>query len=83
MFYPSTPFAVGHTPDGHRIYDAGTFEAQMVILLHELAHKTNPKGFTRDNRLDDPLDASEKNTNVLIDHCKNAINWLKSLFNKK
>src|SRR5260370_12673238 len=66
MFYPSSPYSVGHNPDGTPIYAPGTFEAQMVILLHELAHKVMPEGFKSDGRLADPPDASEKNTRLLI-----------------
>jgi hypothetical protein len=54
-----------------------------VILLHELAHKVMPQGFTSDGKLDDPPDASEKNTMRVIEHCKTEIKFLKSLFNKK
>jgi hypothetical protein len=52
----------------------------MVILLHELAHKAMPQGFTSDGRLDDPLDASENNTRLVIENCKSEIRWLKFLF---
>jgi len=83
MFYPSSPYSVGHNPDGTPIYAPGTFEAQMVILLHELAHKVMPEGFRSDGRLDDPPDASEKNTRLLIENCKEEIKYLKFLHNKK
>ena len=55
----------------------------MVILLHELAHKVMPEGFRSDGRLDDPPDASEKNTRLLIENCKEEIKYLKFLHNKK
>jgi|HubBroStandDraft_6_1064221.scaffolds.fasta_scaffold575698_2 hypothetical protein len=52
-------------------YEAGTFGARSVILLHELAHKVMPPGFI-------PVDvdpgASEKNTKTVIDNCAKAIN---------
>lgn len=83
-FYPWGLFAVGHTPDGQPIYGAGTFEAQMVIPLHEFAHKTMPQGFKDDDFYHDPNGKlSAENTNLLIEKCKNAIKWLKSSFQKK
>jgi hypothetical protein len=45
----------------------------MVIMLHELAHKIMPPGFTPDGRLTDPADASEKNTTRVMEHCAKAI----------
>ena len=47
-FYPTSPYAVGHNPDHTPIYPPGSFGAQMVILLHELAHKVMPQGFSSD-----------------------------------
>lgn len=82
-FYATGWYSVGHTADGHPIYDPGTFEAQMVILLHELAHKVGAPGITSDGKFDDPPDASEKNTRLVIEHCKDEIEYLKVLFNKK
>jgi hypothetical protein len=53
----------------------------VVILLHELAHKVLPPDFTHDGGLTDPPDASEKNTNLVIKHCKAAIERFQSLLN--
>jgi RHS repeat-associated protein len=55
------------------VYGAGTLGARMVILLHELAHKIMPPGFTPDGRLTDPADASDKNTARVMEHCAKAI----------
>jgi RHS repeat-associated protein len=73
-FYASSPYSYGGFPPG-------SFGARMVILLHELAHKVMPPGFTRDGRLDDPANASEKNTQRVVDHCKDAIKWWAFLMN--
>jgi hypothetical protein len=53
-------------------YKAGSPGAQMVILLHELAHKVMPPGFVGDDA--DTPGASDKNTQSLLEHCKSAIN---------
>jgi hypothetical protein len=52
-------------------FSAGSFGAQMVILLHEVAHKVVPPGFIS-NDADTP-GASEKNTQTVVDHCLHAI----------
>jgi hypothetical protein len=51
-------------------FNPGSFGARMVILLHELAHKINPPGFK-----DDAFSVrdSEKNTQLIMDHCLHAI----------
>ncbi|HYL17035.1 MAG TPA: RHS repeat-associated core domain-containing protein [Terriglobales bacterium] len=53
------------------VYSAGSFGARSVILLHELAHKVMPPGFIA-NDADTP-GASEKNTQMVINHCAKAI----------
>lgn len=55
------------------VYKPGTLGARMVILLHELAYKVMPPGFTHDGRLTDPPSASEGNTVRVVDHCAKAI----------
>jgi RHS repeat-associated protein len=83
-FYPGTPYHVGRNPDRTPIFAPGTFEAQMVILLHELAHKTNPEGFVNDNILQGAQpDDSEKNTSRVIEHCIDEIYVLKFKFKHK
>jgi RHS repeat-associated protein len=58
-------------------YSAGSIGARMVILLHELGHKLNPKGFQVDvgpgplYMPDKPK--SDANTQLVIDHCAGAI----------
>lgn len=81
-FYSKSPFSVGHTKTGDPIYDSGSYEAQMVILIHELAHKVMPPGFTHDG-LTDPPDASENNTRLVIEKCGSAIKFIRWLMNRK
>jgi RHS repeat-associated protein len=52
-------------------FSAGSFGARSVTLLHELAHKVNPPGIIP-NDAGTP-GASEKNTQMVIDHCLHAI----------
>lgn len=84
-FYSDSPFAIGHTVPGDKpIYQPGTFEARMVILLHELAHKAMPQGFNNlDGALDAKPNASEDNTSLVIEKCRSAISLMKYIFGKK
>src|SRR4029077_10386262 len=52
-------------------FSAGSFGARSVILLHEVAHKVNPPGFIASDA--DTPGATEKNTQLVIEHCLNAI----------
>ena len=54
----------------------------MLILLHKLAHKVMPKGFAHD-RLTDPPGASDKNTQLVYDKCRYAIEFEGFLTNQK
>jgi hypothetical protein len=62
-------------------YPAGSFGARAVILLHELAHKIDPKGFQDDagpGLLGMPdMKKSEANTKLVVDNCKDAIDGKK------
>jgi RHS repeat-associated protein len=55
------------------VYPPGSDGARMVILLHELAHKVVPPGFTHDGALDSPPGESDKNTDRVLEHCEKAI----------
>jgi RHS repeat-associated protein len=74
-FYSTSPYNVGGPP-GHPVYRSGSFGARMVILLHELAHKVMPPEFTPDAL---STAASVKNTELVIQHCKAAIDRFQSL----
>jgi len=52
-------------------FSAGSFGARSLILLHELAHIVSPPGFIGSDA--DTPGASEKNTQMVIDHCLHAI----------
>ncbi|HEY5030599.1 MAG TPA: hypothetical protein VIK39_19505 [Candidatus Angelobacter sp.] len=63
------------------LYSAGSFGARAVILLHELAHKIDPKGFQDDvdpGQLGMPnTSKSEANSKLVVDKCKDAIDGKK------
>ena len=61
---------------GDAIYDSGTYPAQMMILIHELAHKVMAPGIVHDGALDDPANASENNTSSVIEHCRVYLEFL-------
>jgi hypothetical protein len=65
------------------LYSAGSPGAQIVILLHELAHKVNPPGFTADDADTPGNSASNKNTQMVIDHCAKTIDAQKQWEGKK
>lgn len=53
------------------VYKPGTYDAQMTILLHELAHKMEV--IKPDNVLaEGPMNQSEINTTIVLDHCQKA-----------
>lgn len=81
-FYPWGKYGIGRNHDGSPIYEAGSFEAQMVILLHELAHKLGPQGFQDDGGFGREKE-SEENTNLMIENCRVTIHMLAVLHNKK
>jgi RHS repeat-associated protein len=81
-FYSQSWYGVGHNPDNSVVYEPGTFGAQMTILIHELAHKVMPNGFTPDN-WGTPSNASQENTDQVIKHCAAEFKYLKFVYNRK
>ena len=64
-FYPNSD---NQLPIGD--FKPGSHAARMIIMLHELAHKVSPPGFT-----DDAFSTSdsEKNTKKVMEHCAAAV----------
>jgi len=76
-FFPDSKsgWPVGAIPDADGNpsggYPPGSYGAQMIILLHELAHKVHL--IPDDNKYDSPPGQSDKNTQTVMDYCAAAV----------